>query len=74
MVEMITGTHPWPNINDNFPFFFKLIHLKEGDMPEFKLDETASDELRVFFKLVFSVDYAKRPSSDQLLEHAWFKC
>ena len=73
MVEMLTGTHPWPEIKENFPIFYKLINLKEDEMPSFQLDENVSDDLKEVLKLTFTVNYDKRPSSEQLLQHAFFK-
>ena len=73
MIEMLTGTHPWPDINDNLAIIYKLIHLKHTDMPEFSLEENASDNLRDFLKLTFKVEYAERPWSEQLLAHDFLK-
>ena len=71
MVEMLTGTHPWPNLTENLQFFFKLIHLKENEMPEFVLDETACDSLKDFLRLTFIISYKNRPTADELLEHVY---
>ncbi len=73
MIEMLTGTHPWPNLNQNLQFFYKLINLKDGDMPEFYLEENVSGKLKDFLKLTFIIDYSKRPSSDELIEHDFIK-
>ena len=70
---MCTGTHPWPYCKENLQFFYKLIHLKENEMPEFELDENASDRLKDFLKCTFIINYAKRPSSSDLLEHDFIK-
>jgi len=71
MIEMLTGTHPWPRLNENLQFFFKLIQLKENQMPEFELDEKATDILKDFLRLTFIIDYKNRPSAEQLLEHEY---
>jgi len=71
MVEMLTGTHPWPNLTENLQFFFKLIHLKENEMPEFVLDETACDSLKDFLRLTFILNYKNRPTADELLGHVY---
>ena len=67
MVEMLTGTHPWPHIIDNFAFIYELSHLKDGQTPEFKLDTNVSDDLKEFLRLAFTVNYEMRPTTEQLL-------
>jgi len=71
-VEMLTGTHPWPETTDSFAFFFKLIKLKENEMPTFHLndmDSATSENLKDFLRQAFTIDYTKRPSAQQLLKH-----
>ena len=71
-VEMLTGTHPWPETTDSFAFFFKLIKLTENEMPKFHLDDmesATSESLRDFLRQTFTIDYTKRPSAQQLLKH-----
>ena len=69
MVEMLTGTHPWPDISDNMPYFFKLINLKVGELPCFELSENATEDLKDFLRLTFILDYNERPAVDCLLKH-----
>ena len=71
LVEMLTGTHPWPNLILNEHFVYKLINLKENEMPEFLLKNGITEDLKSFLKLTFTVDYVKRPSSKMLLKHAF---
>ena len=71
MVEMLTGTHPWPDIIDNMPYIFKLIHLKDDELPVFELAENASGDLKDFLELTFKVHYAHRPTADILLKHSF---
>ena len=73
MVEMLTGSHPWPNVKDNLPYIFKLSQLKVNEIPEFKLEENVCDDLREVLRLTFTLNYEKRPSSKQLLGHLFFK-
>ena len=73
MVEMLTGSHPWPNVKENLPYIFKLSQLKFNEIPEFKLEENVSDDLREVLRLTFTLNYEKRPSSKQLLGHVFFK-
>ena len=70
---MLTGTHPWPEITDNFAYFLKLIKLNENEMPLFYLDEESASSLclKEFLSLTFVVDYTKRPSTQQLLKHTF---
>ena len=73
MIEMLTGKHPWPEVEDNLPFVYKLIHLKDDDLPEFKLDENASSELKDFLRQTFIINYNLRPTSNDLLKHDFIK-
>ena len=69
MIEMLTGTHPWPEQTDPFQILFKIINLKENEMPTFELSENTSDKLYNFLKIVFKVNYVERPTADHLLNH-----
>jgi len=73
MVEMLTGTHPWPHLEQDMQFFFKLINLKENEMPSFELEKNASETLKDFLRLTFIVNYLKRPSTQELLKHEFIK-
>ena len=69
LVEMLTGTHPWPNVNVNGHFVYKLMNLKDNEIPEYVLDKEAAEDIKEFLKLTFIIDYTKRPTSKMLLRH-----
>ena len=69
MVEMLTGTHPWPQLEQDMQFFFKLINLKENEMPLFDLETNATENLKEFLCLTFKINYVERPSASALLKH-----
>ena len=73
MVEMLTGTHPWPYLSDYLYYALKLSHIKDDEIPHYKLDKNVSDELKHVLQLAFTVNYDKRPTSTQLLKHEFFK-
>jgi hypothetical protein len=45
MIEMLTGTHPWPEQSDPFQILFKIINLKENEIPTYDLGENKSEKL-----------------------------
>jgi mitogen-activated protein kinase kinase kinase len=69
MIEMLTGSHPWPNQTDPFQILFKIMNLKENEIPMYDLGEYKSENLNDFLRFVFKVNYVERPSADQLLNH-----
>ncbi len=69
MIEMLTGTHPWPEQTDPFQILFKIMNLKENEIPAYDLGENKSEKLNDFLRFVFKVNYAERPSVDRLLNH-----
>ena len=69
MIEMLTGSHPWPNQTDPFQILFKIMNLKENETPMYDLGENKSEKLNDFLRFVFKVNYVERPSADQLLNH-----
>ena len=73
MIEMLTGTHPWPEQTDPLQILFKIINLKENEMPTFELSENTSDKLYNFLKIVFKVNYVERPTADQLQKHDFIR-
>ena len=52
MIEMLTGSHPWPNQTDPFQILFKIINLKENEIPTYDLGENTSEKLNDFLKNV----------------------
>ena len=73
MIEMLTGTHPWPEQSDPFQILFKIMNLKENEMPTFELSENTSEKLNNFLRLVFKVNYVERPTADQLQKHDFIR-
>ena len=73
MIEMLTGTHPWPEQSDPFQILFKIINLKENEIPTYDLGENKSEKLKDFLKIVFKVNYVERPTADQLLDHEFIR-
>ena len=69
MIEMLTGSHPWPKLTDAFQILFKIMSLKDSEMPTYDLGENTSEKLNDFLRLVFKVNYAERPSAKQLQKH-----
>jgi serine/threonine protein kinase len=73
MIEMLTGSHPWPNQTDPFQILFKNMNLKDNEMPLFDLCEKTSENLNDFLKIAFKVNYVERPTADQLLDHEFIR-
>lgn len=62
VVEMFTGTHPYPD-SSQLQAIFKIGNSKASpNMPE-----QASDEAKMFLEQTFELDHNKRPSADELL-------
>ena len=70
---MFSGTHPWPDLNEEFQIFFKVINLKENEIPEFNLSDEASKSLKSFLSQTFITNYLDRPTAQQLLQHEFVK-
>ena len=73
MIEMLTGSHPWPNQTDPFQILFKIMNLKENEMPTYDLGENTSEKLKHFLRIVFKVNYEERPTADQLQKHDFIR-
>ena len=73
MIEMLTGSHPWPNQSDPFQILFKIMNLKENEMPTYDLGENTSEKLNNFLRIVFKVNYVERPTADQLQKHDFIR-
>ena len=73
MIEMLTGSHPWPNQTDPFQILFKIMNLKENEMPTYDLGENTSETLNNFLRIVFKVNYVERPTADQLQKHDFIR-
>ncbi|KAI9831362.1 MAG: ATP binding [Thelocarpon superellum] len=62
VVEMFTGTHPYPD-SSQLQAIFKIGNSKASpNMPE-----QASHEAKTFLERTFELDHNKRPSADELL-------
>ncbi|PWN21690.1 Pkinase-domain-containing protein [Microstroma glucosiphilum] len=65
VVEMMSGTHPWPNLNQMQALF------KIGSCAKPSLPEEISAEAVDFLEKTFEIDHEKRPTADELLRHAF---
>lgn len=63
VVEMISGTHPWAELNQ----MQALFQIGMGRKPS--LPDEISNECRDFLEKTFELDYNNRPSADELLNH-----
>lgn len=64
VVEMMTGSHPYPDCSQ-LQAIFKIGHAKASP----SIPEDASPEAQDFLRQTFEADHTKRPSADQLLLH-----
>ena len=64
VVEMFIGAHPFPNCSQLQAIFAIGSNRARPPAPE-----NASDEAKAFLDVTFEVDYEKRPSADDLLNH-----
>ncbi|KAK0099891.1 ATP binding [Cadophora gregata] len=62
VVEMMTGTHPFPDCSQ-LQAIFKIGGAKISPA----IPENASEEAQTFLKSAFEVDHTKRPSAEELL-------
>ncbi|CAK7272417.1 ATP binding [Sporothrix epigloea] len=62
VVEMMTGTHPFPDCTQ-LQAIFKIGGSKAAP----NIPEDASKEAKVFLSQTFEIDHDKRPSADELL-------
>ncbi|CAK7274811.1 ATP binding [Sporothrix epigloea] len=62
VVEMMTGTHPFPDCTQ-LQAIFKIGGSKAAP----NIPEDASEEAKLFLSQTFEVDHDKRPSADELL-------
>ena len=62
VVEMFTGTHPFPNCSQLQAIFQIGNSSAKPNTPE-----NASEEGKAFLKQTFEIDHEKRPSADELL-------
>ena len=68
MIEMFTGSHPWPNLpNSNIAAIFAIARCVEGP----PTPPGASDSAKDFFARCFRVNPSERATATALLEHPW---
>ena len=68
IVEMYTGTHPFPNFNQMQAMFQIGVSSARPNAPD-----NASDEGKEFLARTFEIDHEKRPSADELLLSPFLK-
>ena len=68
IVEMYTGTHPFPNFNQMQAMFQIGVSSARPNAPD-----NASDEGKEFLARTFEIDHEKRPSADELLLNPFLK-
>jgi len=65
VVEMLTGQHPWPLMNQMQAIF------KIGSSAKPTIPSDISAEAEDFLQRTFEINHEKRPSAAELLQHAW---
>lgn len=68
IVEMFTGTHPFPNCSQ-----LQAIFQIGNSSAKPSTPENASEEGQVFLKQTFEIDHEKRPSADELMLSPFLK-
>lgn len=65
VIEMFTGKHPFPDFSQ-MQAIFKIGTSTTPEIPSW-----ATEESRDFLSKAFQLDYRKRPSAIELLQHPW---
>ncbi|QLL33210.1 hypothetical protein HG536_0E01210 [Torulaspora globosa] len=65
VIEMFTGRHPFPDFSQ-MQAIFKIGTSTTPETPSW-----ATDEGKDFLEKTFQLDYKKRPSAAELLQHRW---
>lgn len=65
VIEMFTGKHPFPDFSQ-MQAIFKIGTSTTPEIPSW-----ATEESRDFLSKAFQLDYKKRPSAIELLQHSW---
>ncbi|KAI4263262.1 MAG: hypothetical protein L6R42_001588 [Xanthoria sp. 1 TBL-2021] len=68
IVEMFTGTHPFPNCSQ-----LQAIFQIGGSSAKPTTPDNISEEGKAFLNKTFEIDHEKRPSADELLLHPFLK-
>ncbi|KIY96351.1 hypothetical protein MNEG_11610 [Monoraphidium neglectum] len=67
VIEMLTGSHPWPERDNHWSAIFAIAHSTEGPPRPPGISATAED----FLDHCLQVDPSKRPTATELLQHPW---
>jgi serine/threonine protein kinase len=67
--ELLVGRPPWSQFKDRMAAMF---HIANTNKPP-EIPANFSQECRDFMTVCLQLEPAKRPNSDELLAHAWFK-
>ncbi|CAN6618217.1 serine/threonine-protein kinase Ste11p [Trichomonascus vanleenenianus] len=67
IIEMFSGTHPFPEFSQ-MQAIFKLGNSTTPTIPS-----NCTDEAKDFMSQTFAIDYTKRPTADELLNHSFIK-
>jgi serine/threonine protein kinase len=67
VIEMATGKPPWSDITDQIAAMY---HIASSNKPP-SLPSGLSNEGKDFLQKCLKIEYRKRPSAAQLLEHVW---
>ena len=67
MVEMFTTKPPWHDL-EPMQLYYKMY---SNQTPEYTLPDEVSSEAKEFLDLTFCLEYAKRLSSSELLQHGF---
>lgn len=67
IVEMFTGTHPFPEFSQMQAIF------KIGTSATPTIPAECSDEAKEFLRQTFEIDFYKRPTAEELLNHPFLK-
>ncbi|CAI5473879.1 unnamed protein product [Closterium sp. Yama58-4] len=65
VIEMLTGSHPWPGMDNTWSAIFHIAKTTTGP----PTPEESSPEGRDFLAACFQLDPALRPSAAELLQH-----
>uniref|UniRef100_A0A7S1SGF6 Protein kinase domain-containing protein n=1 Tax=Tetraselmis chuii TaxID=63592 RepID=A0A7S1SGF6_9CHLO len=67
VLEMLTGMHPWPNLDNHWSAMFHIAKAKHGP----PLPDNVSPVCRDFLQCCFQVDARLRPTATELLQHPY---
>lgn len=74
IIEMLNGGNPWGYMFDDSNLLQALKVISQSDiLPTIEHEQEVSAECLDFLKQCLTRDYAKRPSSKELLAHPWLR-